>query len=128
LSLSSSFFETMFELPQSQDVASSDLANDGLPLIQLSEESRTLEKLLLSCYPLATKGTQDLPTLEDVQRLLEAAIKYDMGGLEKHVRRELVAPHFGAKDPMGVFAIVCRYKLDEVQIAAKYTLRQPILE
>jgi hypothetical protein len=129
LSLSSSFFETMFELPQSQNEAGSDSVKDGLPLISLKEESKTVEKLLLSCCPITAKGLLDIATLEDVQRLLEAAIKYDMEGLEKHVRRALVAPHFGEKDPMRVFAIACRYKLDEeVQIAAKYTLRLPILQ
>ena len=63
--LSLSFFETMFELPQSQDVAGSDSMKDGLPLISLEEESRTVEKLLLFCYPIAAKGVDKPPKALD---------------------------------------------------------------
>lgn len=119
----------MFKLPQSLDVASRDLVIDGLPVVLVEEKSGTLEKLLQFCYPVAAKDIPDLTTLEDVQSLLGAAIKYEMGGLEHRVKRALVAPEFGEKEPLRVFAIACRFKLDdEIQIAAKYTLRQPILE
>lgn len=128
LSLSSSVFETMFELPQSEGGAGNDGGND-LPVIPLTEDSKTLEQLLLFCYPMAAMGMPKLAILEDVQAMLGAAIKYDMRGLEKHVRHVLVEPRFGEKDPMRVFAIACRYKLaEEIQEAAKYTLRLPILQ
>jgi hypothetical protein len=60
-----------------------------------------------------------VPELDDMQAVLEAALRYSMEGLENHVRQVLVDPRFGQKEPMGVFAIACRYK--EVHIAAKYS-------
>lgn len=129
LSLASSVFETMFKLPRSLDMESKDLVVDDLPVVLVEEKSGILEKLLRFCYPVAAKDIPDLTTLEDVQSLLGAAVKYEMEGLEQHVKRALVAPEFGGKEPLRVFAIACRFKLDDViQIAAKYTLDQPILE
>lgn len=129
LSLSSSFFETMFSLPQSPEAQNGSEMKDGLPLIPIAETSSTLEKVLLFCLPVSVAGVPELETLEDVQAVLEAAFKYDMKGLEKHVGKVLVDPRFGEKEPMRVLAIACRYRLDkEVHIAAKYTLGIPILQ
>lgn len=115
----------MFELPQPNE--SPNETKDGLPIVDLAEESAIVEKMLWLCYPVSAVGLPELDTLDEVQLLLQAANKYDMEGLEEYIRKELVAPRFGEKEPLRVFAIACRYRLaEEAQIAARYTLHQPI--
>ncbi|KAG6330410.1 hypothetical protein ID866_8679, partial [Astraeus odoratus] len=52
LSLASPFFETLFDLPQPSEETSADTETiDGLPVIPMSEDSKTLDALLRFCYP-----------------------------------------------------------------------------
>ncbi|KAI6016058.1 hypothetical protein PISMIDRAFT_17780 [Pisolithus microcarpus 441] len=52
LSLASPFFETLFDLPQPSEAANADMEiKDGLPVIPVSDGSKTLDLLLRFYYP-----------------------------------------------------------------------------
>ncbi|KIM90357.1 hypothetical protein PILCRDRAFT_812095 [Piloderma croceum F 1598] len=128
LSYASPIFRDMFALPQVSKGENSNEMRDGLPIVQVTEEKETLEKLLSMCYPMAVVGPPELGALENVHGLLEAAIKYNVEGVEKRVRGWLVAPRFLADNPLRVFAIACRYKfVEEAKVAARSTLSKLIL-
>ena len=117
LSLVSPVFDSMFSLPQPPD------AEDALPVISVSESSRTLEKFLGFCYP---AGDPELADLNDVEDMLEVMSKYDVEEVKKRVRKSLLAPIFLENEPLRVFAIAQRYHLEyETRRAALYTLRRP---
>src|ERR1700735_106632 len=63
LSLASSFFDDMFTLPQAPKGHDSNERKDGLPVVQVTEEKKTLEMLLLMCYPMSVIDPPDLETL-----------------------------------------------------------------
>jgi len=129
LSLASPLFDDMFTLPQTMEGNNSNEMKDGLPVIQVTEEKKTLEMLLLMCYPMAAVDPPDLETLNEVHLLLEAAIKYNVERVEKRVRGWLVAPRFLDIDPVRVFAVACRYRLKaEAELAAAATFSKPLLK
>ncbi|TFY77684.1 hypothetical protein EWM64_g6328 [Hericium alpestre] len=78
LSLASPFFKDMFCLPQSKP-ASDPSVGDGTmashPIIDVSEDARTMNLALRFCYPMR-KPT--MTELKDVGPVLLAACKYDM--------------------------------------------------
>ncbi|KDQ50974.1 hypothetical protein JAAARDRAFT_199521 [Jaapia argillacea MUCL 33604] len=119
LSLSSPFFDSMFELPQP--------CEDVLPLLDVTEPSTTLRPLLSLCFPLAANITPiTFKTLEELQPVLEASVKYDMSAITTHLLTHLISPTFLQTQPLAVYAIACRYKLTpQARLAAKATLRQP---
>lgn len=128
LSYGSDFFKDLFALPQATEGGGNEM-KDGLPVIRVTERGKILEMLLLMCYPM---GAVDPPVLEDVEEinaLLEAAIKYNVERVEKRARRMLLGPRFLAVDPLRVFAIACRLGLEEdARVAARATLNQSIFK
>jgi len=123
LSFASPFFDGMFSLPSPPPEGNNDDMKDGLPVVQLSESSETVENLLLFCHPWCAPVLQNL---QEVQTILGAATKYDMQGVASRVRRILVAPRFIEKEPLRVFAIALSYNLDdEARLAARHTLKFP---
>ena len=126
MSLASPFFKTMFALPQSGEDHDRNEKKDGLPVVQFTEKKKTLERLLMICYPM------DLPVLEeleDVQSLLDVAMKYNVERAEKKATEWLFAPRFLEQDPVRVFTIACHHRMKEkALVAAKSTLGRPILE
>lgn len=126
LSISSPFFKDMFALPQVPDGINSNETKGGLPIITVTEESKTLERLLLLCYPADIPA---LDVLEDVQALLDSAIKYSVKRAEKKARECLIAPRFINSAAMRVLAIACRYRLqEEVKVAAMSSFNRPLPE
>jgi hypothetical protein len=126
LSLASPFFKDMFALPQTSVGDNSNETKEGLPVIQVAEESKALERLLIHCYPV------DVPVVEslkDLQSLLEVAMKYNVERAEKNATRWLFSQKFLEQDPVWLFTIACHYRMKEkASIAAKATLGRPILE
>jgi hypothetical protein len=129
LSLASPIFDDMFALPQAPGGDNSNEMKDGLPVVQLTEDKKTLEMLLLMCYPMAAVDPRDPETLSETHLLLDAAIKYNVERVEKKVRGWLFAPRFLDTDPVRVFAIACHYQLEaETKLAAAATVFKPLLE
>ena len=119
LSFSSPFFRTMFELPQAE-------GNGGLPIIPMSEHSTVLKRLLLFCLPLDIEVYDDI---EDIQSLLEVAIKYIVGRAVEKAKEWLMLPRFLEAEPLRVFAIACRYGLQEEALtAARLTWNRPLAD
>lgn len=121
LSLGSPVFDTMFNLPQPSDAPT---AQSALPIIAVSEGSRTMAKFLKLFYPAAEI---DVDNLTDVGDMLELSTKYDVeGGGRKRACKLLLSPVFLKNEPSRVFAIAHKYQLEqEVKLAASYTLRHP---
>jgi len=129
LSLASPFFSEIFTLPQSSTPSVySDECRDpnGLPIIQMTEDRETLHLLLSLCFPVSVSKFPHFSSLQGLQKVIEATFKFDMEGLQKHLRAELIALRFIEAQPLRVFAIAYRYGWDtEARKAARYTLRHP---
>jgi hypothetical protein len=123
LSLASPFFKAAFTLPQ----PSEDVKNDT-PVMLMSEDRHTLELVLRLCYPISVEEPPSISSLQDLQMVIQVAMKFEMEGIQKYTRKVLVEPRFIESQPLRVFAIACRYGWAvEARKAARYTLRQPIM-
>ena len=125
LAKASQIFRDAFSLPQNPS-ASIGLdppeVIDGLPVIYLEEDSRTLALLFRLCYPVEPP---ELASLDDVYPVLAAATKYAMDGIVTISRKAW--PTVAAKEPLRAFAIACRmHWTEEARIAARCTLREPV--
>ncbi|KAG2137605.1 uncharacterized protein EDB93DRAFT_760088 [Suillus bovinus] len=122
LAFASPFFEAMFDLPQPRRNHFNDQMFGDLDIIQVSENSKTLDMLLRFCYPAAVKGP-GLEDINDVEQVLEAAMKYGMEDVEERVRKAMVAPSLLESNPVRILAVACRFGLrTEASIAARYSL------
>ncbi|KAF8202364.1 hypothetical protein BJ912DRAFT_944615 [Pholiota molesta] len=102
LSLASPFFSEIFTL-----LSRRIQTHPSTPM----KDKQTLQLLLGLCLPI----------------IQEAAFKFEMEGIQKYLRAELVLPRFIESQPLRVFAIAYRYGWDlEARKAARYTLRHPI--
>jgi len=119
LSLASPVFEDMFNMTPLDCETS---VKDGALVVQMqSESSRTLEMLLGFCHPNFMPTLESLDVINDV---LAAAMKFEMAAALKWARVNLVGPRFTEKQSVRAFAIACKYELEpEEQILAKETLR-----
>jgi len=131
LSLSSPFFAEIFTLPQpiGSPVYSDEGADTsrGVAVVQMAEDQVTLRLLLGLCLPVSVHEMPRFSSLLEIQKVTEAACKFEMDGLLKYLRGELVLPRFIESQPLRVFAIAYRYGWDvEARKAARYTLRHPM--
>lgn len=118
-------FKDMFTLPQSPSVVDDrDSADsiDGLPVVDLSEDSRTLDILFRFCYPCERP---ELKSIDDVYLVLQAADKYDMEAIATQARK--IWRGITALDPLRAFAIACKmHWIEEARFAALLSLREPV--
>ncbi|KAF8076833.1 hypothetical protein FPV67DRAFT_434885 [Lyophyllum atratum] len=120
LAAASPFFYDMFTLPQSPT------ADHLLPIIPVSETRKVLGTLLEFLYPIENPC---LDSLDDLVPILEAAVKYDVVGVISALRKFLISPQFVEAQPTRVYAIACRFDLEEeAKLASKYTLGVHILD
>ncbi|KAJ8590971.1 hypothetical protein M405DRAFT_765595 [Rhizopogon salebrosus TDB-379] len=125
LMFASPFFESMFDLPQPSRKPTDDETLDGLNVLRVSENSRTLDILLRFCYPAAIKDPV-LEDMNDIENVLEAAIKYGMEEVEERLKKAIAASPLLESNPLGIFAIACRHGyVPEARIAARYSLHHP---
>ncbi|KAG5642529.1 hypothetical protein DXG03_002602 [Asterophora parasitica] len=109
----------MFSLPQSP-------TEPLLPVIPVSETHKTLGALLGFIYPMPDPP---LNSLDELVPVLGAAIKYDITGVIETLRKRLVSSLFVTVEPTRVYAIACRFDLEEeARIASKYTLNVNVLD
>jgi hypothetical protein len=106
LALASPFFKSMLSLPQTIQ-ASEQTVRQSAPVVNFTEESRTLDHLLRLCYPVTDPVINKLTEVEDA---LEAAIKYQMDEATVIMRRMLRT--YGPNNPLNVFGIACRLNLE----------------
>ncbi|KAG2137599.1 uncharacterized protein EDB93DRAFT_1253606 [Suillus bovinus] len=127
LALASPLFETMFELPQPA-VETNDNTKDGLPVISMQENRKTLDTFLRFCYPSTLAEDPSLESLTDIKAILGVARKYSLDLIEKRVCQALANPKVLEAEPLRCFAIARNARLKHETItAARYTLRQPLI-
>ncbi|KAG1860617.1 hypothetical protein DFJ58DRAFT_268703 [Suillus subalutaceus] len=128
LSLASPFFETLFSLPQASDGASDQEMKDGLAVIVVSEDSKTLDSFLRFCYPSTLAEDPSLDNLTEVLSVLAAARKYSLDLIERKVCQALANPKVLETEPLRCFAIARNARLKHETItAARHNLRQPLI-
>ena len=129
LSLASPVFETMFGLPQPSEGANQDEeTKDGLPVVSVSEGSKTLDALLRFCYPSTLAEDPPLDGFMFATEILEAAKKYSLDAIERIVCKALFIPKILEVDSLPCFAVARRADLHEqCVLAAKYSLREPLI-
>ena len=128
LSLASPFFETLFDIPQPTEENGDQEIKDGLVVVPVAEDSKTLDALLRFCYPCTLADDPDLEVLKDAMDVLEAARKYSLDAIETKARQAIVNPKILEVDPLRCFVIAHRGRLrEETQLAARYTLTQPLI-
>jgi hypothetical protein len=90
----------------------------------MTEDRETLRLLLSLCFPVSVSKIPHFSSLQEIQKVIEAAFKLEMEGLQMYLRTELIALRFIESQPLRVFAIAYRYGWDrEARMAARYTLR-----
>jgi len=128
LSLASPFFETLFDIPQPVEENGDQEIKDGLAVITVTEDSKTLDALLRFCYPCTLVDDPDIEVFKDAIDVLEAARKYSLDAIEKKARQAIANPKILEADPLRCFAIAHRGLLrEETLLAAKCTLTQPLI-
>ncbi|KAG2046475.1 hypothetical protein BDR06DRAFT_1025510 [Suillus hirtellus] len=128
LSLASPFFETLFGLPQAPDGTSDQEMKDGLAVIAVSEDSKTLDLFLRFCYPSTLAEDPCLDNLTEVLSVLAAARKYSLDLIERKVCQALANPKVLETEPLRSFAIARNARLKHETItAARHNLRQPLI-
>lgn len=124
LAAASSFFEHMFKLPQPQQEFEEGASQ--APMVEVSESAETWDALLRFIYPVSNPV---IDNLDDLTRVLEAASKYDFDSVVEQLSAQLLSPAFLAADPVRVFAIACRFDLeDAARTASGHTLRVNVLD
>jgi hypothetical protein len=117
-------FKDMFDLPNvvpDNTPMEFDNQRHGLPIIEVTETSSTLNILLRLCYPVENP---DLNSLEDIRRFLEARRKYMIEAFDQTIKDAL--SRVAESQPFAVFALASRYALEDVaNDAAKWMLCLP---
>ncbi|GBE89526.1 predicted protein [Sparassis crispa] len=128
LAETSSFFESMFTLPQPSlsvgevtrieaDGSEADY-KDGLAVVHITEDSRTIDCLLRICYPLRNPVITDL---SELRRLLTSATKYAMDEAVEILRERLY--NLAQEIPLQVYAVAIQLNFEkEAREAAKHFL------
>ncbi|KAF8420911.1 hypothetical protein L210DRAFT_3654707 [Boletus edulis BED1] len=128
LSLASPFFETLFDIPQPAEESGDQEVEDGLVVIPVTEDSKTLDALLRFCYPCTLAEDPNIEVLKDAMDILEAARKYSLDAIEKKARQAIANPKILEAEPLRCFVIAHRGRLqEETLLAARYTLTQPLI-
>ena len=128
LSLASPFFETLFNIPQPVEENGDQEIKDGLAVVPVTEDSKTLNALLCFCYPSTLVDDPNIEALKDAMDVLEAARKYSLDAIEKKARQAIANPKILEAEPLRCFAIAHRGRLrEETLLPAKCTLTQPLI-
>ncbi|KAI0794419.1 hypothetical protein C8Q74DRAFT_575495 [Fomes fomentarius] len=112
LSQASSVFADMFTLPQPPE------SSEAPPIVDVTEDSKTLDQLLRLCYPI---NKRELGNLDDVIPVLKAAMKYEMEWPVSIITRDLLS--IAPQTPLHTWAVACRAGLEEVARKAASEIR-----
>ena len=119
LSLASPILKDMIALPAEE-------LKDDLPVIQLTEHSRTLEHLISIC---GQKWIKDpiIPSISQFGEVMTAAKAYRMDGAMQIIERLLVDSPLLKQEVLGCFALGKYFGLQQLaQAAAEHTLSLPL--
>jgi len=112
----SEVFADMLSIPQSPEKPV-----ENLSVVQLVEDSDTLDAVLRFCYPVAAPSL----TISNIGSVLAATVKYCMDGPAETIKMQL--ERFVEKEPLRVYAIAKRHNLNGemgrvIKLAATNTL------
>jgi len=123
LGTSSVVFEDMFTAPG----PSPQEQGQNKPVVNLTEDSETLHRLLTMLYPMEPSWPE---TLEDALSLLVTCQKYQMDSTITCIRsflKDHKPPLYTAHNPFHAYGIARRYDLkEEALVAARLTLERPL--
>ncbi|KAF8262672.1 hypothetical protein EI94DRAFT_1808441 [Lactarius quietus] len=108
-------------------LASKQRNDQGLPVVDISEDSELVRSLITMLYPIPS----EMPASYDrTLALLAAAHKYDMEAVQSSIRAEIAAngpsPTVDGAQAFRAYAIASRSRLTpEMETAALLTLDQP---
>jgi len=133
LSQASPVFSNMFTAGVPQHNSNPDRHGDSnapTNFIDLSEHSKTVNLIIsLVSAPPATGTSLLIDSLSDIDNLLQAADKYDMKIIRDHAVHSLTQSKALKNEPLRVFAIAHRYRVqDTATLAAKNSIRLPLLQ
>lgn len=129
LKVASSFFQTLFSLPQPTPVPSSDSTHttqdefspEGLPIIPVPEASSALDHILRICYP--RRNPERLSSLVLAEQVLIAALKYEIETAIDIAKEDFRS--LGSDSPAQVYMISCKHNFeDEARLAADLLRQQ----
>ncbi|RXW25444.1 hypothetical protein EST38_g380 [Candolleomyces aberdarensis] len=124
LTIASPFFQDMFSLPQAPSTSTDE--SQKIPIIPVSETRDVLEPLLRFVYPVPDPI---ITTLDDLNQVLAAAIKYEFEVVVSTLRTFLLSPAFLQASPVKVYSIACQHDLvEEAKIASRHTLSTDLLD
>jgi len=134
LRIASAFFADMFSLPQppqpASPVGSDGTATDAsnrsastLPVIPVSEDQQSFDKLLRMCYPVEKPK---FASIQDISPIIEGALKYQMREAASALTKELMI--FSDSHPLDVYAEACKRDLEEVASRAAAAFSAPRIE
>ncbi|KAH9000398.1 hypothetical protein EDB92DRAFT_1940134 [Lactarius akahatsu] len=122
LSKASPFFKSMFSLPQPDSQAG--VSEKQIPIISLTENSKTIAVLLASIHPtVAAKFVQFVP-LDVMIDALVAAKKYDMDVISHCLVQKFAMSKAMQDSPVEAFCLAYSHELGEAaRVAAKASLK-----
>jgi len=116
LSISSPFFKSMFSLPQP-------ISEKPNPVIDVTENSRTIAVLLKIIYPLVSEVAEP-ESLDDMIDALVAARKYDMAVVSQWLNEKFAQSKAVQDDPIVAFCAAYDHELGEAaRVAARASLK-----
>ncbi|KAH9074711.1 hypothetical protein EDB83DRAFT_2515575 [Lactarius deliciosus] len=119
LSTSSSFFKSMFSLPQPE----ASVSEKQNPVIDLTENSKTISILLALIYPVVSAATEP-ESLDDMIDVLVAAKKYDIPAVSQRLLQRFTESKLVRDKPVVAFCAAYSHELGEAaRIAAKASLK-----
>ncbi|OCH93747.1 hypothetical protein OBBRIDRAFT_832364 [Obba rivulosa] len=126
LAKASTVFHDMFSLatPRPSTLPKEDAPpfKDGLPVVDVAEDGRTVEMTLRFCYPMEDP---ELATFEDAERMLEAGMKYDVDIIVTRAKKALAV--IAEREALRVFVLGVRLSTRDVGLmAARKSLSQPM--
>ena len=98
LSLASPVFETLFDIPQPVEESRGQEIRDGLAVVPMVEDSKTLNALLCFCYPYTL--TDDSKLLQDALDVLNAAKKYSLDTIKTKACQAIANPKILEVEPL----------------------------
>ncbi|TFY75936.1 hypothetical protein EWM64_g8076 [Hericium alpestre] len=121
LSFASPVFKDMILNHQKAQRVSACSAPDDSTVINVPEDSHTLDFVLRRCYPVRLPRLSDF---DEARRVLAAGVKYDIDGVKAVAEAALV--ELMDQDIIGVWSIAVRYRLRDVCIvAARRSFQHP---
>jgi len=119
LSKSSSFFKSMFSLPQPD----ASISEKQHPVIKLTETSRIVAALLTFIYPVESVATEP-ESLDDMIDDFVAARKYDMAFVSQRLIQKFAESKVVQDSPVEAFCVMYSHELGEAaRLAAKASLK-----